>query len=82
MLFLVLFSVDDAQLAADRNESLDGPVDVVKRMSSRDLHANSCFPFRYHRIAESNHVDPSTCVNNPRMDYFLLFLIIIIRVTY
>lgn len=55
------FSVDDAQLAADRNESLDGPVDVVKRMSSRDLHANSCFPFGHHRIAESNHVDPSTC---------------------
>lgn len=53
--------VNDAQLASDSGEGLDGSVDVVERMSRRDLHANACLPLGHDRVTESDHVDPSTC---------------------
>lgn len=69
--FFLLSLVDDVQLTANCDEGLDGPVDVVKRMGRRDLHANSCFSFRHDRVAKSNHVDASTYHQyNLLMDYF------------
>src|SRR5436309_2733144 len=50
-------SVDDAELASDLRERLDGAIDVRRLVRGGELHADPRLVLRHDRIRERDHID-------------------------